>query len=296
MAQNRNIDAFILSGRFEIDEAWGLEQLAEYLGELALLEAGVDFNNLGIGQRRHACTPAIICAGALVDGASPADAASVPAGSIAHLKLRGVMRAEDGLSTRGVSSLVNDLRAAYANDRIEGIILEANTGGGESLAGSMLQSAIADAPKAVVVYAHFLASAGVRGTAPADEIIAGSEGAEVGSIGTMISLSKKFRDMYNAEVEDVYATKSPNKNAHFREYLRGNSKPLQQYIDRHNETFLEEMKKYRDLKGDVEHTLSGAMFSAREAKRRGLIDGIGSWTYALSRLEANIKRRKKMQD
>lgn len=296
MASNRDIDAFIQSGSFEIEESWGLQQLAEYLNDLSLLESGIEYKELGIAQRRHMAAPAIISAVGLVDGAALSDPASIPAGSVLHLKLRGVMRAEDGLSTRGVTSLVNDLRAAYANPNIAGIILEVNSGGGESLAGSMLQGALAESPKAVVVYANFMASAAVRATAPADEIIAGSEGAEIGSIGTMISLSKKFREMYSAEVEDMYAAKSRNKNAHFREYLRGNSKPLQEYLDRHNEQFLDEMKKYRDLKGDAEHTLSGAMFSARDAKRRGLIDGIGTWAYALSRLEANMKRRKKMQD
>jgi ClpP class serine protease len=293
MAANRDIESFLLSGRFEIEEAWGVEQLAQYLQELALLDAGVPYAELGIGARRAQCAGAVICAGALVPGAALADAATVPAGSIAHLQLRGVMRAESGLSNSGVSSLVNDLRAAYANPNIEGIMLEVNTGGGESLAGSMLQSAIADSPKAVVAYAHFMASAGVRGTAPADEIIAASEGTEIGSIGTMISLNKSYLQAYKQWAEDVYATKSPNKNAHIREYLKGNPRAMQEYVDRHNEVFLGEMKRYRELKGDVEHTLSGAMFTAREAKRRGLIDGIGSWEYALSRLEANMMKRRK---
>jgi len=293
MATNRDIESFLLSGRFEIEEAWGMEQLLHYLQELAMLDAGVPYADLGIGARRAQCASAVICAGALVPGAALADAGTVPAGSIAHLQLRGVMRAEDGISNRGVSSLVNDLRSAYANPNIEGILLEVNTGGGESLAGSMLQSAIADAPKAVVVYAHFMASAGVRGTAPADEIIAASEGTEIGSIGTMISLNKNYLQEYKQAVEDMYATKSPNKNAHLREYLRGNPRAMQEYVDRHNEVFLGEMKRYRELKGDVEHTLSGAMFTARDAKRRGLIDGIGSWEYALSRLEANMMKRRK---
>ena len=46
---NRNIETLLLSGRFEIEEAWGMEQLAQYLQELALLDAGVAYADLGIG-------------------------------------------------------------------------------------------------------------------------------------------------------------------------------------------------------------------------------------------------------
>lgn len=296
--RNRDIETFIASGRFEIDEAWGLEQLAEYANEIALLRAGAEYKELGIGARRAAAMPGII----RFHNETPVMVSDpdllrspefTPPGSMAHLKLTGVMRSQDGASTRGINSLLADFHAAYANDNISGILLEANTGGGEGLAGSMLQATIAESPKAVVVWTHFLASAGVRGTAPADEIIASTQGAEIGSIGTMITLNKQFAALYNAYFEDMYASKSSNKNSDFREYLKGNREPLQKGLDTYNEYFLDEMKRYRPLKRDVDHTLSGAMFYAREAKSRGLIDGIGSFQYAVSRLQANAKRRKK---
>ena len=297
--RNRDIETFIAAGRFEINEAWGLEQMAEYANEIALLRAGAEYKELGIGMRRAASRPGIIT----FRGETPVMVsdpellrvqAATPPGSIAHLKLTGVMRSQDGASTRGVNTLLEDFHAAYQNDNIQGILLEANTGGGEGLAGSMLQATIAESQKAVVVWTHFLASAGVRGTAPADEIIASTESAEIGSIGTMITLNKQFAALYNAYFEEMYAGKSTNKNRDFREYLNGNKGPLQEGLDTYNEYFLDEMKRYRPLKRDVDNTLSGAMFYARQAKSRGLIDGIGSFNYAVSRLQANVKRRKKM--
>lgn len=297
--RNRDIESFIASGRFEIDEAWGLEQLAEYSNEIALLQAGAQYSDLGIGRRRASSIPGIITyknglPTMVSDPDLLANSQYTPPGSIAHLKLQGVMRSQDGASSRGITSLLADFHAAYQNDNIDGILLEVNTGGGESLAGTILQATIAESPKAVVAWAHFMASAGVRATAPADEIIASTPGSEIGSIGTFITLSKMFASWYNSYYEDMYASKSTNKNRDFREYMKGNKEPMQKAIDTHNEYFLDEMKRYRPLKRDVEHTLSGAMFYAAEAKSRGLVDGIGSLTYAVSRLQANVKRRKKM--
>lgn len=297
--RNRDIEAFLGAGKFEIDEAWGLEQLAEYSNEISLLRAGATYSDLGIGKRRAAGMPGIITFKAglptlISDPEMLSSPILTPPGSIAHLKLQGVMRSQDGASTRGINSLLADFHAAYQNDNIDGILLEVNTGGGESLAGTILQATIAESPKAVVAWAHFMASAGVRATAPADEIIASSTGSEIGSIGTFITLSKYFASWYNNYYEDMYASKSTNKNRDFREYMKGNKEPMQKAIDTHNEYFLDEMKRYRPLKRDVDHTLSGEMFYATEAKSRGLVDGIGSLTYAVSRLQANVKRRKKM--
>ena len=297
--RNRDIETFIAAGRFEINEAWGLEQLAEYANEIALLRAGAEYKELGIGMRRAAAMPEVITFHNAVpvmvsDPETLRYPQFTPQGSLAHLKLTGVMRSQDGASTRGINSLQSDFHAAYQNDNIDGILLEVNSGGGEGLAGTILQSIIAESPKAVVVWAHFMASAAVRATAPADEIIASTDGSEIGSIGTMITLNRAFANAYNAYYEDLYASKSTNKNSDFREFLKGNKEPLQKGLDTYNEYFLDEMKRYRPLKRDVDHTLSGAMFYAREAKSRGLIDGIGSFTYAVSRLQANAKRRKKM--
>jgi ClpP class serine protease len=294
---NKQIDAFIATGRFEIDEQWGMEQLAEYHNELALLQAGAPYAELGIGKRREASRPGIIAMGAdgmfqrIADPGMLTDPAATPPGSFAHLRLQGVMRGQDGASSQGINSLIDNLHQAFQNENIVGILLEVNTGGGESLAGSMLQAVLAESPKPVVAWAHFMASAGVRATAPVDEIVASSDAARIGSIGTYITLDKRFSSWYANNYEDLYADKSTNKNTDFREYVKGNKAPLQEMINKSNNHFLAEVEKYRPLKRDVEHTLSGAMFDAREARSRGLVDGIGNFNYAVQRLQANVKRR-----
>jgi len=219
------------------------------------------------------------------------DPETTPVGSFAHLRLQGVMRSSDGASSRGIDQLVNDYHAANSNPNIAGVLLEVNSGGGESLAGTKLQSVISGSPKPTVAWAHLMASAALRGALPADEIIASSQAAQVGSIGTYITLSRDFARYYNAWYEDIYADKSTRKNSDFREFLKGNTEPLRQAINRSNDFFLDEVQSFRTLKGNVEDTLSGAMFHAKEAKSRGLIDSIGNFNYAVPRLEAAVKRR-----
>lgn len=284
----------MMQGELEIEMQFGIEQLGIAMQDMALRASGFSYAELGIGERRAATMAAIIEPMGAVIG-SPAMLRNVdetPPGSFAYLKLQGLMRSEDGMSSRGVGSLVNDIQAANSNPNIRGILLEANTGGGESLAGDMLFAALNDSPKAVVVYAHRLASAGIRATVAADEIVGSNPGAQFGSIGTYVSLSKGFREQYKAYVEDIYASKSTRKNEEFRAYIEGDMRPLQRSIDKSNDIFLNEVKKHRPLSGNVEETLSGAMFHAADAKRRGLIDSIGSFNHAVKRLRANAERRK----
>lgn len=295
---NRDIENFILSGQFEMDEMWGWDQLAQYMNDLYALSVGMPYQELGISSRRASSLPSLIVQSSsgvrfVRDANIIHHPKETPAGSFAHLRLQGVMRSQDGISSRGVSSLLSDIQAAYQNENIEGILLEVNSGGGESLAGTMLQGALADSPKPVVVYAHMMASAALRATLPVAEIVASGEGAQAGSIGTFITLDRSFAEWYKTWYEDLYADKSVNKNREFRDFLEGNRDTLRKSINRSNQVFLDEVQAYRPLRRDVEHTLSGAMFNAREAKSRGLVDSIGSLTYATQRLAAYAGRKTK---
>jgi ClpP class serine protease len=297
MTTNRDIDNFFLHGEFHIELNFAQAELFNYLEEIRLVQSGVPYADLGIAQRRHKAAPSVLGftqsgVRTVGDAKILADSALTPKGSFAHLKLFGTMRSQDGASTRGIDSLIQDINAAFQNENIQGILLEANTGGGESTAGQMLQGALADAPKPVVVYAHQLASAGIMGTLPAAEIIASTKGSKFGSIGTFISLDKRFADWYNRNITDIYADKSSNKNKEFRDFLQGDLTALKSSLNKSNDRFLADVQAFRTLKGDtktIEETLSGSMFEASAAKGRGLIDSIGGFQFALKRLSAHAQ-------
>jgi ClpP class serine protease len=299
MNSNIDIDHFVLSGPMLIWQDYAIEQLGLYLEDLAYLEKGASFKDLGISDRRHAARPGVIymSKGRPVIVQDPdliKDSELTPLNSFAHLRLQGVMRSRGGAFHQGVTSLIDQINQANSNPKIQGILLEVNTGGGEVTAAEMLYSVIDASPKPIVAYAHLMASGGVMAALPADEIIASNAGARIGSIGTMISLPRGFGERYNRWYQDIYADKSQNKNHVFRELINGNLQPLKDELNVTNEGFLAKVQLHRNLKGSetaIDHTLSGAMFTAQEAKKRGLIDGIGGYEYALKRLTAAVKRR-----
>jgi ClpP class serine protease len=289
------LDGFLAVGNFEIDPQYGVMQLGQYLESLSALQMGVPYEKLGIEKARSQKQATVIqyqnnIARTIGDSEMLADTAITPRHSIAHLKLSGTMRSNDFWCNRGVDSLVQDIQAAFQNDHIIGIVLETNTGGGESVAGQILNGALRDAPKPVVVWSHFLASAGIMGTLPASEIIASTSAASFGSIGTFVTLDKRIAEWYNRNYTDVYAQKSSNKNRPFRALMKGDMSAIQEMVDIHNQSFIEEVQAFRHLKGtaaDIAHTLSGEMFQANEAKLRGLVQGVGGFQYAIKRVMAH---------
>lgn len=278
---------------WEINEAFGYAQLNGYLSELAMLSGGVQFSELGISEKRHAGLPRIVgVSGNIVTSQNIQNRDVIRPGSVAVLKLQGVMRSQDGLSSYGMDSFTGWLRDAYENPNIDAVIIEAESGGGETMAGTKLQLAVSERNKPVIGFAHMAASAAYRGLLGVDELIGAGDAAEFGSIGTFIPIDKKMLDVYRERFQFIYATQSPNKNAGERALFNGDTSELQAYVDRLTAQFHNEVKSMRSLTGndkEVKHTLSGAMFSATEAKQLGLIDSIGNFQYAMKR----AKRMKK---
>ena len=290
---NRDIENFLLTSEFlELDFDYGFQQLNIYLQDLMFLRSGGKFKDLGISERRHSVAPRLIIPSdasfTLVDKWDLMDN-NTPPGSIALLKLSGVMRSQSAMSSPGVDRLASDLRSAYNNQNVKGIILETVSGGGETMAGNMLKSALTERNKPVVGFGHLGASAAYRALSGTDEIIAAGGGAEFGSIGTMISLDNKVIAKLRDRFTEIYGADTPNKNGEFRKALAGDYSGLQDRVNQLTKSFHDEIKKDRPLQGDsarIKDTLSGAMFSANEAKSRGLVDAIGNLNFAVRRVNA----------
>lgn len=286
----RNLDNLILSGQWEIEPFFALQTLAKYWYELELVEAGhpVDYS-----AARAALEPVILGAADL--GRAGLSSRDIPKGSIAKLSLSGAMRLEDGLSSRGVRQLVSDIQEADENPQIGAILIEVNSGGGESIAGAELQNALEDVRRKkrtkTGAYAIQMASAAVRALLPVDFIFAASGNSFIGSIGTMLTVNKQVLEYTKSNLLEIYAKQSTQKNAEFRALLDGDLSPIQQLLTENNQVFLEEVQAYRKLRGTDEQkaeVLSGKLFTADVAMQRGLIDGIGTWGQAVERLQSMI--------
>lgn len=294
---NRDIEMFLSTCEMlEIDFDFGLTQLNAYLQDLMFLQAGGKYKDLGIAQRRLESRPRIITT---TDAATPASInfvdrwdindpeTIIPPNSVALLKLTGVMRSQSGISSPGVDRMANDLRSAYSNPNVAGVVIETNSGGGETLAGNMLKSAIAERNKPVVGFGHLVASAAFRALTGADEIVMSSEFSEVGSIGTMVQLDTRALSKFRDRVAEFYGSDAPNKNGELRRALSGDYSGIQQRVNELTVQFHNEIKRDRPLRGDadkIKDTLSGKMFDAVEGKRRGLIDAVGTLPFAVKRV------------
>jgi ClpP class serine protease len=295
--ENRDIELFLSGNQnLEIELQFGISELNRYLEDLQMLQLGVPFSELGIYARRQSKQPRVMCLDAANDGtysfASWRDLYSkkeIPQNSIALLQLSGVMRSQSGMSSPGIDSFVEDLMNAYNHPNVMGVIIETNSGGGESLAGNMLNSAIQDRNKPVVGFGHLVASAAYRALSGADEIIASSEASEFGSIGTMISLDNKILNKYRSRFADFYGGSAPGKNSDFRAAISGDFSGIQKRVDELTLSFQNQIKASRQLRGSestINETVNGSMFNAIESKKRGLVDMVGTMQTAVKRVKA----------
>lgn len=264
---------FHLGQNWHIDKGFATAALSKHANNMRMMELGATFADIFIDAKKES---------------EAVEYVNVKGGKIAIVPLKGVMMLESGLCNAGIQRVSNILREQTNNPEVLAIIVDANTGGGEALAGQEFSNAVAESTKPVLFYAHFLASAGVMASLHADEVYAAGNQTEVGSIGVMATINKDFLDWYKETFTSYYAETSPNKNEELRGLIDGDSSKLIEALNRADERFMADVKKYRPLKGSkstIEETLSGRMFSADDAQARGLIDGIKTKAEVIARAE-----------
>ena len=299
--RNPAIEAVLANGQLAIEYGFGMQCLYQYLTDLSLLAHGATYKDLGIEQRRRESDPYLLqLQGAgkytlVRDRGLIYNTSITPVNSFAVIPIKGFMQTEGSGGSgaiRGMRSVADDLRAAYQNPNISGVLLDINSGGGEVMAMEVLLDALSVRNKPVLSHVIFAASAAYGTAAGTDEVIAISEAARTGSVGAVISINKMALQEYTDVYLDVYGKNAPNKNKEFRAMQNGDFGPLQSVVDEATDMFQSKVKALRPLRGNeakINDTVSGEVFTGPEARRRGLIDGIGGMEYAIKRLEAWTK-------
>lgn len=285
-----NILRLIANKNFLVEPFWGLQQLTDIMAYQEVTKSNGEIfmkDRLLKSQQVDFFKQGQFVGSTLND---------IKQGSIAKVSMSGMMTVEDGWCNYGMDSLDKQMRSLYNSSAVEAIILYVNSGGGYSDAGDVLLNTIADRNKPVLVHTVFMASAALKGTLKADEIIAASESTTVGSIGVMLSMPKWYVEEAKENEIELYSEKSPEKNSAWRALKEGNFEPYIKELTKLDDIFMNQVKQNRPLKGvqsTIDYTLSGATFTASEGKRRGLVDGIGSFNYALTRAQSHIKYNSK---
>ena len=213
-----------------------------------------------------------------------------PEGSIAIIPLEGTMMKYDTLCAYGTASIAGLLREAADSDKIDGILLDIDSGGGAVDAIAPMLDAIDYAHaklKPVVAFCDLCASAAYYVAAACDSIMAGNSiSSEFGSIGVMMSFmdySKYYAD-HGVKEHTIYSSLSDYKNAPFEAARRGEYDLIRkEELDPLALGFQEHVKSHRAaLKGDEKGILNGRMFYAKRAVEVGLADSIGDLGVALA--------------
>lgn len=223
-----------------------------------------------------------------------------PKDSVAVIPLKGDMMKEGTMCSYGTEEIAQLLTEAAMSDRIVGIRLDIDSGGGAVDAIAPMLDAIRfaqQAGKPVVACCDLCASAAYYVACHCDEIVAANDiSSEFGSIGVMMQFPDyaKYYEQHGIKIHTIYSDLSSYKNAPFEAAKRGDYKSIkEETLNPLARQFQEAVKTHRrTLNNDTEGILNGRMFFAREAMKVGLIDRVGSAAVAteeVRRLAADMK-------
>lgn len=213
----------------------------------------------------------------------------IPSGSIAVYNFDSVITKHGGLSHYGTAEIAKQFSEMDSNENILGHVFFVESGGGASNAVKYMRDVAKKEVrnKPLVTYFEDLnASAAYYISSDSDYIIANSEEALVGSIGTMIQFSG-----YKSGEEDktgqrhmrIYATKSVNKNAEYEKAINelDASLVINKMLNPINEEFINTINANRPNIGEAE--TSGAIFRAGDSIGK-LVDEIGTMSTAIDKI------------
>lgn len=219
-------------------------------------------------------------------------------GSVMVLPMKNAITKNDVFcGPRGTETMSAWVRAAEADTRVLGGVIDMDTPGGESMAMFQMVATLQSAQKPWVAITRFgkATSAGQGIAAACDEVHSTDPNDLFGSIGTMMTFLNMFEAMsaeLKTKVQPLYATKSSAKNGAYMAAIKGDFGPLRaQLLDPMNERFIGMMNEMRSITDDGK-VFAGQTYYAEEALSIGLIDKTGSsLEEAVARVEELASKR-----
>lgn len=211
-----------------------------------------------------------------------------PRGSIAVINISGaITKYDQECGPDGMMSKSSILKECYSLDNIKGVVIKIDSGGGEGLAMRLMMETLSERNKPVIAFIDDFAASAAYGIASScDYIVANSDYARVGSIGTYLTITdlEKYYEQQGIRLIDIYATLSKDKNKEYFEALNGNLDPLRKVADKYNEMFISAIENNRDgkLSSGREVWGTGKVYFAEEALKLGLIDEINTFQNTLN--------------
>ncbi len=200
------------------------------------------------------------------------DNIQIPDGSIGVVPVYGPLYS---WRTQEIQSMIQQ---AQANPRISSIIMPVQSPGGSIIGIDATASAVAACDKPIhVAVMGLCCSAAYWISSGADRIWTTSKTDIIGSIGVMTTYADflKYYEEAGIKVEDIYATKSTEKNNDYRAWTAGDDKPVKETLDYIMEVFQSAVMAGRKMK-DSNDAFKGNTYFPDQAKALSLVDGIQS--------------------
>ncbi len=188
-----------------------------------------------------------------------------------------------------IKEIADQLKQAREDDAVRAVILEVNSPGGGMTASDILHRQITktkdEGKKIVVLMTNTATSGAYYLSAPADYIMAHPT-TITGSIGVLISSLNMEGLFQKIGLKDVTIKSGDKKDllSPFRTMTEEERALLQGIVDEMYERFLKVVAQGRGMNiQKVRRLADGRIFTARTAKKAGLIDGIGYLEDAIDR-------------
>lgn len=206
--------------------------------------------------------------------------------SIFNISIAGpITKYDQFCGPMGMRTAARLLKMADDHPNVYAHVVSIDSGGGEGYAGRMLANQISRLKKPVVGFADdFSCSAAYMIASATDHVVANSNMARIGSIGTYISIvdySEYFKKE-GIKITDVYADQSADKNQDYIKALKGDTSQITKLANAFNDFFLDSIIQNRDSKLTSDEWKTGKVFFADQAKDIGLIDDIASFDELIS--------------
>lgn len=290
--RNNYIDAAIMQP-LAIDINYGLSQFFMYEGHLNLASEDTSILREIYERKIEEQTPYFLNSEEEFAPVAGIALSEAPPGSIAVVPMIGTMFAEDGLCTRGINHTCSAIARAADHPNIVGTMLRTNSGGGEVTAAQRLANQMKDSRKRKPIL-QFIdgvsASGAVFAGVESDYIMAGGETASTGSVGVVIQLDKYVVEYLKENVLSIYSNLSEDKHDFMKALLDGDFASIRRrHLDPIARQFQQNIQ--ARMPKVKEEALTGFMYFAKDAKKMGLIDGIGTMQDAAARLIHLSKNR-----
>jgi protease-4 len=217
------------------------------------------------------------------------DGKSVVGDAVALIHIDGTIQDSGAAGLSGGSgvspeAMIRDLKRAEKDDRVKAVLLRVNSPGGTVSASQEIAIEVARMKKPVIADIGDMGASGAYMIASQCDTIVASPSSAVGSIGVILSVPNLEDLMKKLGVRVAVLKEGKYKDAGspYREMTPEERRLIQDSMRPMYEEFIQMVAKGRKLpESKVREMATGWVWSGREAKERGLVDVIGTYSDAV---------------